>query len=186
MARTLGQFGRAGVLMMAVTTLACAQHAAPLHTSEKTPTPAERQQMRVAGCIDTNFNPVSCSPLGRRPAPPQQIRIGKVVYIVAVVDKVPPAGPVSGLSGKTCDKTAVKRGWCDDQHRIFLEAGRTLRQEQTTLLHEIQHGILGTELSERETTYHKFIYRLSPKLLQVLQENPELYRYLTSTELGSN
>jgi hypothetical protein len=142
--------------------------------------------LRVRGCIDTNFNSVPCDPKHRRPVPPQQIKIGKVVYNVEVVDKVPPAGAVSGLSGKTCDKTALERGWCDTQYRIYLEAGRSLKQEQTTLLHEIQHGILGTELSERETTYHKFIYKLAPKLLDVLQDNPELFQYLTSGEPEQN
>jgi hypothetical protein len=103
-----------------------------------------------------------------------------VVYTIKVVEKVPPAGDASGLAGKACDENAVRQGWCEAKHHIYLETGRTLQQERTTLLHEILHVILGTENSEEETSYHDFIYKLSPKLLQVLQENPKLYLYLTA------
>lgn len=115
-----------------------------------------------------------------RPAPPRQIRIGTAVYTIVLVPRVPPAGDASGLAGQACDENAVRNGWCDAKGRIYLETGRPLQQERTTLLHEIQHVILGTEASEEEITNHEFIYKLSPKLLQVLQDNPELYSYLTS------
>jgi len=97
-----------------------------------------------------------------------------------MVENVPPAGDASGLAGKACDESAVHNGWCDAKDRIYLETRRPLQQERTTLLHEIQHVLLGTERSEKETSYHDFIYKLSPKLLQVLQDNPELYFYLTA------
>jgi hypothetical protein len=116
----------------------------------------------------------------QRPAPPRQIRIGAVVYTIEMVEKVPPAGDASGLAGKACDESAARNGWCDAKDRIYLETRRTLQQERTTLLHEIQHVILGTEMSAQQTSYHDFIYKLSPKLLQVLQDNPELYFYLTA------
>ena len=115
-----------------------------------------------------------------RPVPPRQLKIGGVVYTVEIVDKVPPAGDASGLAGKACDESAVRNGWCDAKDRIYLETGRTIQEERTTLLHEIQHVLLGTERSKRETRYHDFIYQLSPKLLQVLQDNPDLYIYLTA------
>jgi len=116
----------------------------------------------------------------QRPAPPRRIRIGAAIYTITLVGKVPPAGDASGLAGKACDDNAVRNGWCTAKNRIYLETGRTLQQERTTLLHEIQHVILGTETSEEEITIHEFIYKLSPKLLQVLQDNPELYSYLTA------
>ena len=116
----------------------------------------------------------------KRPAPPRHIRVGTVVYSIIVAHKVPPAGDASSLAGKACDDNAVKNGWCTAADCIYLEEGRTLQQERTTLLHEIQHIILGTENSKEQTTSHDFIYKLSPKLLQVLQDNPELYSYLTS------
>lgn len=116
----------------------------------------------------------------QRPAPPRRIRIGAAIYTIELVEKVPPAGDASGLAGKACDDNAVRNGWCTAKNRIYLETGRTLQQERTTLLHEIQHVILGTETSEEEITIHEFIYKLSPKLLQVLQDNPELYSYLAA------
>jgi hypothetical protein len=121
--------------------------------------------------------PLSAS---QRPVPPRQIKIGTVIYTIHVVEKVPPAGDASGLAGKACDESAVRNGWCHAKDRIYLETGRTIQQERTSLLHEIQHVLLGTEKSKQQTTYHDFIYRLSPKLLQVLQDNPELYFYLTA------
>lgn len=116
----------------------------------------------------------------QRPAPPRQINIGTAVYTIEMVEKVPPAGDASGLAGKACDQSAVRNGWCDAKDRIYLETRRPLQQERTTLLHEIQHVLLGTEKSEEQTKHHDFIYELSPKLLQVLQDNPELYLYLTA------
>ncbi len=119
--------------------------------------------------------------VNQRPTPPRHVRIGDTVYTIEMMEKVPPAGDASGLAGKACDENAVKEGWCEGNGRIYLEIGRTLQQERTTLLHEIQHVILGSENSAEETTVHQFIYRLSPKLLQVLQDNPELYSYLTAS-----
>jgi hypothetical protein len=118
--------------------------------------------------------------VSHRPAPPRQIKIGAVVYTIELVEKVPPAGDASSLAGKACDENAVKEGWCAAKDHIYLEDKRTLQQERTTLLHEIQHALLGTEHSKEETTSHHFIYKLSPKLLQVLQDNPDLLIYLTA------
>ena len=115
-----------------------------------------------------------------RPVPPRQIRIGATVYTILLVPSIPPAGDASGLAGKACDENAVRNGWCEAKERIYLETGRPLQQERTTLLHEIQHVILGTQTSEDKVTSHEFIYKLSPKLLQVLQDNPELGSYLTA------
>jgi hypothetical protein len=119
----------------------------------------------------------------QRPTPPQRIKVGKIVYTVKVV-KDPPAWGEYGISfsGKTCDRTPPEKGGCKLQNHIFIEAGRTLKEEQTTLVHELQHALLGIELSDRKTTYHDFIYKLSPKLLEVLQENPDLYAYLAASE----
>lgn len=103
-----------------------------------------------------------------------------MIYAIKLVEKVPPTDEASSLAGKACDHNAVKGGWCAVKNSIYLETGRTLQQERTTLLHEIQHVILGTEHSEEETTYHAFIYKLSPKLLQVLQDNPDLLFYLAA------
>jgi hypothetical protein len=68
------------------------------------------------------------------------------------------------------------------QDHIYLESGRTLKEEQTTLLHELQHAILGIDVSDQKATHHEFIRKLSSKLLAVLQENPELSAYLAASE----
>ena len=118
----------------------------------------------------------------QRPVPPQHIKVGKVIYTVELVREVPAAAEYASFSGKTCDNRARKQGVCDAKDHIYLEAGQTLKEEQTTLLHELQHAIFGTEKSDRRSTNHQFIYQLSPKLLEVLQENPDLYLYLTASE----
>jgi len=116
------------------------------------------------------------------PTPPTQIKIGGVIYTVELVREVPGAGDGFGLYGRTCDRTAKQKGSCAVNSHIYLEDGRPLIEEQTTLLHEIQHAILGTDKSAKKTTSHHFIYELTPKLLAVLQDNPGVYRYLTATE----
>jgi hypothetical protein len=129
---------------------------------------------------------INCLPFpserSRRPVPPQHIKVGKVIYTVELVREVPAAAEYASFSGKTCDNRARKQGVCDTKDHIYLEAGQTLKEEQTTLLHELQHAIFGTEKSDRRSTNHQFIYQLSPKLLEVLQENPDLYLYLTASE----
>ena len=119
----------------------------------------------------------------QRPIPPQKIKIGEVVYTVKLV-KDPPAWGEYGIrfSGKTCDHRPPKEGGCDVQDHIYIEADQTLIEEQNILWHELHHAVLGIDLSDQQATYHQFIYKLSPKLLQVLQDNPELYLYLTASE----
>ena len=152
---------------------------------------AQRQRLGQYGSqhgklLEADGIPTNCLPVpsegSRRPVPPQHIKVGKVIYTVELVREVPAAGEYASFSGKTCDDRARKQGVCDAKDHIYLEAGQTLKGEQTTLLHELQHAIFGTEKSDRKTTYHRFIYQLSPKLLEVLQENPDLRLYLTASE----
>jgi len=125
---------------------------------------------------------VPIEPETRRPLPPPRLTIGKATYFIELVKEVPASGEFARFSGRTCDKQAQKLRVCKVRDRIYIETGRTLKEEQTTVLHELQHAILGTEKSDRNTTYHQFIYQLSPKLLQVLRQNPDLYSYLTASE----
>ena len=131
--------------------------------------------------IATNCLPRPSEP-GRRPVPPQHIKVGKVIYTVELAKEVPGAAEFASFSGRTCDKGARKLGVCDAKEHIYIESGQTLKEEQTTLLHELQHAILGTEKSNQKITYHQFIHQLSPRLLEVLKENPELFLYLTASE----
>jgi hypothetical protein len=109
--------------------------------------------------------------------------VGKIVYAVKLVNG-PPAWGEYGISfsGKTCDRRPREKGGCELPDHILIEAGRTLKEEQTTLLHELHHALLGIERSDRKATYHDFIYEVTPRLLQVLQDNPELYVYLTASD----
>ena len=116
------------------------------------------------------------------PTPPTQIKIGGVIYTVELVREVPGAGDGFGLYGRTCDRTAKQKGSCAVNNHIYLEDGRPLIEEQTTLLHEIQHAILGVDKSAAKTTYHHVIHELTSNLLEVLQDNPDLYLYLTAAE----
>jgi hypothetical protein len=125
---------------------------------------------------------VPIEPDNRRPVPPPRLTIGKTTYFIELVKEVPASGEFARFSGRTCDKEAQKLRVCEVKDRIYIEKGHPLKEEQTTLLHELQHAILGTEKSDRNTTYHQFIYQLSPKLLQVLKQNPDLYSYLTASE----
>lgn len=121
-------------------------------------------------------------PENSRPVPPPRLTIGKATYFIELVKEVPASGEFARFSGRTCDKEAQKLRVCEVKDRIYIEKGHTLKEEQTTVLHELQHAILGTEKSDRNTTYHQFIYQLSPKLLQVLKQNPDLYSYLTASD----
>jgi len=141
----------------------------------------DRGSLPEANGVAINCLPFFSEP-GRRPTPPQHIKVGKIIYTVRLVKEVPAAAEFASFSGKTCDKSAHKLGVCDAKNQIYLEAGQTLKEEQTTLLHELQHAIFGTEKSDRKTTYHQVIHQLSPQLLEVLQENRDLYFYLTSSE----
>lgn len=143
--------------------------------------PWEMERENLLEPVGTRNSLPPSSDGSQRPLPPQHIKVGKVTYTVELVKEVSAAAEYASFSGKTCDGGARKQGVCDAKDRIYLEAGQTLKDEQTALLHELQHAILGTDKSNQETTYHQFIYQLSPKLLEVLQKNPDLYLYLTAS-----
>ena len=148
--------------------------------------PREQHKTDHQSLLETGASATNClsfpSERRRRPVPPQHVRVGKVIYTVQLVKEVPAASEFASFSGTTCDTRARTLGVCATKDHIYLAAGQTLKEEQTTLLHELQHALFGTEKSDRKTTYHQLIYQLSPKLLELLQENPDLYFYLTASE----
>jgi len=156
--------------------------ARPERPSITQPNAAENCATRQTPCANAHPLGVASGSSTHRPLPPHHIKIGEVVYTVETVEEVPGAAEIAEFSGKTCDGHGFQEGWCEATDRIYLRAGLPLEQERTTLLHEIQHGILGTGGSDRKASYHEFIYQLSPKLLQVLRDNPDLYAYLTAAE----
>ena len=146
----------------------------------------EQYRTEYSKLTEANLMAANCAapiePENHRPVPPTRLTIGKATYTIELVKDVPTPGEFARFSGRTCDKEAQKLRVCEVKDRIYIETGHTLKEEQTTVLHELQHAILGTEKSDRNTTYHQFIYQLSPKLLQVLKQNPALYSYLTASE----
>lgn len=128
-------------------------------------------------CIADKPNAQSPTP---RPAPPQKIKIGDTEWTVEVVRTVPGAAEYYSLVGRTCGSRAKEMGFCATNNRIYLEAGLSLEEEQVTLLHELQHALFGSDKSDQRTTFHQFIYELSPKLLALLQQNPDPYVYLAA------
>ena len=164
------------LLAAALAVVALAQH--PPRAADR----VDHGSVLEADGIATNCLPLPNKRDRRRPTPPPHIRVGKVIYTVELVKEIPAAEETASFSGKTCDRSARRLGACDAIDHIYLETGQTLREEQTTLLHELQHAIFGTEKSDRKTTYHQFMYQLSPRLLEVLQENPDLSFYLMASE----
>lgn len=159
-----------------------ARFARPERPSSTQKNAAENCAARQTPCAAAHLLGGASGSSNHRPLPPHHIKIGEVVYTVETVEEVLGAAESAEFSGKTCDGHAFEEGWCETTDRIYLRAGLPLEQERTTLLHEIQHCVLGTGRSDRKASYHEFIYQVSPKLLQVLKDNPDLYAYLTAAE----
>ena len=170
----------AGLIILVLSFIA--RLALPEQRSNQPANAADNCAARQLPCKIARSTDVIRASSAQRPRPPRHLKVGEVVYTVETVEEVPGAGENATFSGRTCDRHALMEGWCETTDHIYLLAGLPLEQEQATLLHEIQHSILGTDRSTRKATYHEFIYQLSPKLLQVLKENPDLYAYLTSVE----
>lgn len=116
-----------------------------------------------------------------RPMPPATIKIGNVVFKVKIANGESPIlrSRLYRFVGVTCDAALVRRKYCTELNTIYLRDGQAINDERETLVHEIQHGILSTDKSLVKATYHQVIYELSPPLLAVFQNNPELRAYLT-------
>lgn len=103
---------------------------------------------------------------------PRKILVAPFEYTVA---RVP------GLSG------AGASGTCSpDDTRILIDGTLSGGAEKDTLLHEILHALLGQtdvvrRLKEVDPNLEEdMVYSLTPRLLSLLLENPELVEYLTS------
>src|SRR5947199_8844428 len=59
-------------------------------------------------------------------------------------------------------------------HTIYISHGQSLADEQDTLMHELLHCVMGRAFSEEKISGHEVISSLTPKLLQLFKENPEL------------
>jgi hypothetical protein len=71
-------------------------------------------------------------------------------------------------------------GTCDfNELQILLRKQLRKSVSKETLIHEILHAATYPSLNEKTMTDEDFVTAVSPVLLQVLQDNPELVEYLT-------
>src|SRR5437016_13761491 len=98
--------------------------------------------MIASNCV-TPFEPEN-----RRPLPPTRLTIGKATYTIELVKEVPASSEFARFSGRTCDKEAQKMRVCDVKDRIYIEKGHSLKEEQPTVLHELQHDNHRTDNSD--------------------------------------
>lgn len=71
-------------------------------------------------------------------------------------------------------------GECDfDGLQILVRERLKKSIARETLLHELLHACTYPSLNDKTLTDEDFVTAVSPALLQVLQDNPELVEYLT-------
>ena len=97
---------------------------------------------------------------------PDQIKVGCHVYVV---------------QRKTKQQMPDCIGECDfDNLQISVRKSLRLSKAQETLLHEALHACTDPSLKEGKSREEDFVNTVSPVLLQVLKDNPELVKYLTA------
>ncbi len=69
-----------------------------------------------------------------------------------------------------------------DSHTIYIARKQSLSSEQDTVLHELLHCIMGHKFTDEKIRGHEAISTLTPKLLKLFQDNPELVKYLQQDE----
>ena len=96
---------------------------------------------------------------------PKTVKVGAHVYTVL-------RKPASMLKEQL--------GECDFD-KLIICVRKQLRKSvaKETLLHEVLHATTYPSLNEKTATDEDFVTAMSPVLLQVLQENPDLLEYLT-------
>ena len=73
-----------------------------------------------------------------------------------------------------------KLGECDfDGLQILVRERLKKSVAKETLLHELLHTTTYPSLNEKTATDEDFVTAMSPVLLQVIQDNPDLLAYLT-------
>lgn len=80
--------------------------------------------------------------------------------------------------GRTCDHYAISIKNCTDVNTFFIRKKMKLADMQDTILHELFHGIVGTENSYERVSCAEFARTVSPKLLRILQRNAKLAAFL--------
>ena len=67
-------------------------------------------------------------------------------------------------------------------HTIYISRKQSLKDEQDTLVHELLHCVMGHDFTDKKVRGHEVISDLTPKLLQLFKDNPELVKYLQKIE----
>ncbi len=102
---------------------------------------------------------------------PSAVKVGSHTYSVLVKNK-----------REMTEKGQLQDGLClSGQLEIWIRCRMKLSYAQDTLLHEVLHACVHPSLSSKETTTEEeFITQSTPVLLGVLQDNPDLVKYLTT------
>ena len=94
---------------------------------------------------------------------PSHLVINNVQWKIAMADWDPRG--ISGLTSYTA-------------HTIYISRKQSLKNEQDTLLHELLHCVMGHKFTDKKVSGHDVIATITPKLLQLFKDNPELVTYL--------
>jgi hypothetical protein len=94
---------------------------------------------------------------------PDHLFINNVQWKIAMTDWDP-----RGVSGLTSYNS----------HTIYISRKQSLKNEQDTLMHELLHCVMGHKFTDKKVIGHDIIANLTPKLLQLFRDNPELVKYL--------
>lgn len=99
---------------------------------------------------------------------PKTIKIGPMKYQVEPFNGIDPdsGGKLDGLQ-------------CYYDSKVLIRKGLKLVPRQITLIHEILHCIFDNVAIDFNEENHKIISLISPALLELLKDNPELVNFLT-------
>lgn len=102
---------------------------------------------------------------------PQSVKVGCHVYRVIST----PAAQMPKTNGMPdCGYTKF------NQLEILIKRSMRRSKTQEVLLHEIQHTCTYPDFIGKRALDEEFIDHVSPKLLAVMKDNPELMSYLTT------
>lgn len=109
---------------------------------------------------------------------PKQIKVGPVVYQVKHSRKA--------MNAAELQQKDYLLGLSEEQGRLIsIEPEQPLTGLQSVLLHETLHSIFsvsGMSYKWEHDEEERMVRRLTPFLLSVLKDNPELLAYLTAEE----
>lgn len=107
-----------------------------------------------------------------RTQPPSEIYVDGDTYSLKIKDVLGPKEKGRTLVGTTTVAT----------HEIEIKSGQKLEDEKDSVLHELIHSAFGSstdELLNRKWSEEQATYKLTPKLLRIIRDNPRLLEYLT-------